>query len=82
MVLIFVSKAKLAPCVSAWCRKDAANSEKEAEFHPPRVGDIKDSLANISKAQSNFGYNPQVDIKEGLEITLNWFKKEFYPELN
>ncbi len=62
--------------------KDAASSEKEAEFHPPRVGDIKDSLANISKAQSNFGYNPQVDIKEGLEITLNWFKKEFYPELN
>ena len=62
--------------------KDASNSQKEPEFHPPRVGDIRDSLANISKAQSNFGYNPQVDIKEGLEITLNWFKKEFYSELN
>ncbi len=62
--------------------KDAAGSDKEAEMCPPRVGDIRDSLADISKAQNNFGYNPQVDIKEGLEITLEWFKKEFFPELN
>jgi UDP-N-acetylglucosamine 4-epimerase len=56
-------------------------SKKSPDFQPPRIGDIKDSLADISKAQSNFGYNPQVDIKEGLEITLNWFRKEFYSEL-
>jgi len=62
--------------------KDAAGSDKEAEMCPPRVGDIRDSLADISKAKNNFGYNPQVDIKEGLEITLEWFKKEFFPELN
>lgn len=61
--------------------KDAAGSDKDAEMCPPRVGDIRDSLADISKAQNNFGYNPQVDIKEGLEITLEWFKKEFFPEL-
>lgn len=62
--------------------KNAAKSDKAPEMCPPRVGDIKDSLADISKAQNNFGYNPQVDIKDGLEITLEWFKKEFYPELN
>lgn len=62
--------------------KDAAKSDKEAKICPPRVGDIKDSLADISKAQNNFGYDPQVNIKDGLEITLAWFKKEFYPELN
>lgn len=62
--------------------KDAAGSDKAPEMCPPRVGDIKDSLADISKAQNNFGYDPQVDIKDGLEITLEWFKKEFYPELN
>ncbi len=61
--------------------KNAAGSDKDAEMCPPRVGDIRDSLADISKAQNNFGYNPQVDIKEGLEITLEWFKKEFFPEL-
>ena len=62
--------------------KDAAGSDKDAEMCPPRVGDIRDSLADISKVQNNFGYNPEVDIKEGLEITLAWFKKEFYPHLN
>jgi UDP-N-acetylglucosamine 4-epimerase len=62
--------------------KQAANSDKEPEMCPPRTGDIRDSLADISKAKNNFGYDPQVDIKEGMEITLNWFKKEFYPKLN
>lgn len=61
--------------------KNAAKSDKSPEMCPPRVGDIRDSLADISKAQQNFGYDPQIDIKEGLEITLNWFKKEFYPDL-
>lgn len=62
--------------------KNAAKSDKEPEMCPPRTGDIRDSLADISKAKNNFGYNPQVDIKEGMEITLNWFKNEFYPQLN
>lgn len=61
--------------------KDAAKSDKFPEMCPPRIGDIKDSLANIEKAQKNFNYQPEVDIKEGLEITLEWFKSEFYPEL-
>ena len=61
--------------------KDAAKSDKSPEMCPPRVGDIRDSLANIEKAQKNFNYQPEVDIKEGLEITLEWFKSEFYPEL-
>lgn len=61
--------------------KDAAKSDKSPKMCPPRVGDIRDSLANIEKAQKNFNYQPEVDIKEGLEITLEWFKNEFYPEL-
>lgn len=61
--------------------KNAAGSDKEAEICPPRTGDIRDSLANIDKAKNNFGYNPEVGIKNGLEITLNWFKNEFYPAL-
>ncbi len=62
--------------------KKAAESDKEAEICPPRPGDIRDSLANIDKAKNNFGYNPEIDIKDGLEITLNWFRKEFYPALS
>tara|TARA_Y100000589_G_scaffold190065_1_gene179968 strand:- start:895 stop:1914 length:1020 start_codon:yes stop_codon:yes gene_type:complete len=61
--------------------KNAAESDKEAEICPPRTGDIRDSLANIDKARNNFGYNPEIGIKDGLEITLDWFKNEFYPAL-
>lgn len=54
--------------------KEKANSEVEAIYGPPRQGDIRDSLANISKAQNLLNYKPTVDIYQGLEITLNWFR--------
>jgi len=57
--------------------KEAANATAEAEMCPPRVGDIRDSLADISFAKNSFDYNPQVSIAEGLKITLNWFNKKF-----
>ena len=40
-----------------------------------RQGDIKHSLADISKANTLLGYSPQIKIEEGLRITLDWFKK-------
>lgn len=38
-------------------------------FEPARVGDVKDSLADISKAQLELGYSPSVDFLAGLEKT-------------
>ncbi|SNQ62969.1 SDR family oxidoreductase [Candidatus Methanoperedens nitratireducens] len=38
----------------------------------PRAGDIKHSLADISRAKS-FGYEPQSNFKEGLKETIRWF---------
>ena len=40
-----------------------------------RAGDIRDSLADISSARSLLGYEPEVQIKEGLDQTLNWFRQ-------
>jgi UDP-N-acetylglucosamine 4-epimerase len=57
--------------------KKASNATAEAEMCPPRVGDIRDSLADISFAQNTFGYKPEVSIADGLKITLNWFNKKF-----
>ncbi len=43
-------------------------------FHrADRMGDVRDSLADISKARSLLAYNPQISIQEGLKFTLNWF---------
>lgn len=41
----------------------------EPIFEPARVGDVKDSLADISKAQRELGYSPTVGFFEGLEKT-------------
>lgn len=44
-------------------------------YKEERQGDIKHSLADISKANTLLGYFPQIKIEEGLRITLDWFKK-------
>jgi UDP-N-acetylglucosamine 4-epimerase len=38
-----------------------------------RPGDVRDSLADISKAHAAFDYTPEVKIEEGLKRTLEWF---------
>lgn len=40
----------------------------------PRVGDIRHSLANTSRAARVFGYKPQVGLKEGLKSHIEWFR--------
>ena len=43
-------------------------------YRADRPGDVRDSLADISKAKSAINYQPQVKIEEGLKHTLAWFK--------
>lgn len=43
----------------------------------PRAGDVRDSMADISRTSANLGYQPQVSVEEGLKITFDWFKKQF-----
>lgn len=54
--------------------KKLTNS-KVASFHrAAREGDIRDSLADITKGKTLLSYQPLFDINKGLEITLDWFK--------
>ena len=50
-------------------------SKYEIRYDDPRPGDIKHSLADISKAKKHFNYKPEFDIKKGLEETIKWFQK-------
>ncbi|MGV3540127.1 MAG: LPS biosynthesis protein WbpP, partial [Rufibacter sp.] len=54
--------------------KEEAGVDITPEYGPERAGDIRDSLADISKAQRLLGYNPQIRIREGLQKTLAWFR--------
>jgi UDP-glucose 4-epimerase len=40
---------------------------------PPRDGDIRDSLADLSRAQRVLGYQPVVSFEEGLRMTCEWY---------
>jgi len=53
--------------------KEKAGKDLAPNYSEPRIGDVRDSLANINKAQSLFGYDPQVTIEEGLQTTLERF---------
>jgi len=41
---------------------------------PERSGDVKHSLADISKAKTLLGYDPAVSVEEGLRKTCEWYK--------
>lgn len=51
----------------------AADSELKAIYGPNRQGDVRDSLADISKAENLLGYQPQFTVREGLKITWDSF---------
>jgi UDP-glucose 4-epimerase len=42
---------------------------------PERGGDIKHSLADISKIEDALGYKPIVDFEEGLKRTVDWYRE-------
>jgi UDP-glucose 4-epimerase len=46
-------------------------------YAEPRAGDVKHSLADISRAKEAFGYQPTVAFKEGLCRTVEWHKHAF-----
>jgi nucleoside-diphosphate-sugar epimerase len=45
-----------------------------AEYKERRAGDVRDSQADISLARQLTGYAPTIDLREGLERTLDWYK--------
>jgi nucleoside-diphosphate-sugar epimerase len=46
----------------------------QPKYGPGRSGDVKHSLADISKAASGLGYKPSVNFEEGLRRTVDWYR--------
>ena len=44
-------------------------------YAEPRAGDVRDSQADINKAQKLLGYEPSVTLEQGLDETVAWFRK-------
>jgi UDP-N-acetylglucosamine 4-epimerase len=52
-------------------------SNLAAIYREPREGDIRNSLADISRAKELLGYQPTKNFAEGLAETIEFFKKRY-----
>jgi UDP-glucose 4-epimerase len=52
---------------------ELTGSDKEIIFKPERAGDIKHSIADISKLEA-VGFKPEISLEDGLENTIKWEK--------
>ena len=48
----------------------------DVKFGPERAGDVKHSLADISKTEKALGYKPLVNFEEGLKKTVAWYRTQ------
>jgi UDP-glucose 4-epimerase len=46
----------------------------EVKYGPERSGDVKHSLADLSRTQEALGYRVQVEFEEGLRRTVDWYR--------
>lgn len=46
-----------------------------ADYREPRAGDVRHSLADISRARDLLGFEPKVDLRTGLQKTIDWWKQ-------
>ncbi|GAB4343940.1 MAG: SDR family oxidoreductase [Flammeovirgaceae bacterium] len=53
---------------------EALGKEMKPIYGPERKGDIKHSLANISKAEKLLGYKPTVNVREGINLAAEFYK--------
>ena len=54
--------------------KQEASSSLAPVHGPDRPGDVKHSLADISKARTLLGYDPAISVADGLKATFAWYK--------
>jgi nucleoside-diphosphate-sugar epimerase len=55
--------------------KREVGSSLEPNYSNPRAGDVRDSQADIGKAQRLLGYTPIVSFEEGLGRTVKWYRE-------
>jgi nucleoside-diphosphate-sugar epimerase len=45
----------------------------DPRYEAPRPGDVRHSQADVSAAERELGFRPQVSVEKGLRLTLDWF---------
>jgi len=47
----------------------------EPRYEAARPGDVRHSMADVSRARALLGWEPQVDFRTGLERTVEWYRR-------
>jgi len=56
--------------------RETSRIEPQVMYGPPRPGDVRHSLADISAARQAFGFEPSVSMEEGLQEYMAWAASE------
>ena len=57
--------------------KEAAGREIKTINRPPRAGEVRDSVAAISKAEKELDFSPKIALRQGVKDYFGWFAKAF-----
>ncbi|MEE8393070.1 MAG: NAD-dependent epimerase/dehydratase family protein [Rhodospirillales bacterium] len=57
--------------------EETLGMKAEIEFHPMQLGDVKETYADITDTQTDFGFEPKITIKEGIPRFVEWYR-EYY----
>ena len=66
-----VSLLEILDQMGEWLKIDV-----DPVFEEPRAGDVRHSLADVSRTRDQFGYEPIVSFEDGLQLTLEWMKTQ------
>jgi nucleoside-diphosphate-sugar epimerase len=56
--------------------RDLLAADVEPVYAAPRAGDVKHTLADLSNARAELGYEPAVELRDGLERTIEHYRAE------
>jgi nucleoside-diphosphate-sugar epimerase len=56
-------------------KKITGQMDVQPEYREARMGDVRHSLADITRARQMLGYEPKVSLEEGLRLTIDWWKQ-------
>ena len=54
--------------------EEVAGRQLDLERRPPRTGDVQHTLADITRAREELGYQPSTDFRAQLEAMASWFR--------
>jgi len=55
--------------------RELTGSSIQAHYGPAREGDVRDSLASLTRTRELLGYEPAIELHEGLRRTVDYFAK-------